>query len=680
MHKRVFIIFFLSFLLPVWAKTVRVGYYKNSGNFMSGFSESDPRSGFAYEYIQTVAAYAGWTCEYVYGEWDVLYPALVSGEIDILADVSRIPERENLLLFPDYVMGQETYYLYSNDKNAKLSPGDFSTWKGKKIALNKDYYQYKLFMDWQKGKNLECEYIVFSGDDEYYELFERHEFDLLLEIDTVAESRWNPIVRVGSSDFYLAVTKSRTDLLSELNAALADIFAMNPYYNNNLWLKYFTDATVSKTLTPAEEEWLTGHPEINVGCMNGDLPFIAFNEEEKKAEGLIVEILDYLSESLAGGKAKFSYIFYDKTDLLLSDLKNGIIDVAAPVYRDLNFAENFGFIVSEKIATMAVGYASRNKSIPEDLGKIAIPKRLRMPYFVNQNYPKSDVIYCSSYEDCLKAVLKGECHGAVFNMYKMNGFINKQKKYRKLTVLELPKSCDLSFAFPRENRALFSLVNKTLMLMPKEGIDISTDTYVMKEQGYTKKNFFTEYFLYIILSAVIFIIVLFSLIFALRRIREDMYFDPLTHLRNRRSLNHFISKLLHRAAEKGEDFTLILFDLDDFKYLNDTYGHDFGDEVLVTAANIVKSGAGKNDRVFRWGGEEFLILYKGPACEARKLAESVRAQIEKIPMQHEYETVHFTATVGVACYEKGLTYMDLFRRVDANLYKGKNNGKNQVVG
>ena len=51
MHKRVFIIFFLSFLLPVWAKTVRVGYYKNSGNFMSGFSESDPRSGFAYEYI-----------------------------------------------------------------------------------------------------------------------------------------------------------------------------------------------------------------------------------------------------------------------------------------------------------------------------------------------------------------------------------------------------------------------------------------------------------------------------------------------------------------------------------------------------------------------------------------------------------------------------------------------------
>ena len=228
MRKSLFFVCLIFSFSSLLAKTVKVGYYKDSGNFMSGFSEADPRSGFAYEYIQTVAAYAGWECEYVYGEWDVLYPALLSGEIDILSDVSRTQERENVILYPDYVMGQETYYLYSNDKHAKISPGDFSTWKGKKIGLNKDYSYYKLFMDWQEGKNLDCEYLVFSGDDEYYSRFENHEFDMLLEIDTVAESHWNPIVRIGSSDFYLAVTKSRPDLLSELNEALADIFAMNP--------------------------------------------------------------------------------------------------------------------------------------------------------------------------------------------------------------------------------------------------------------------------------------------------------------------------------------------------------------------------------------------------------------------------------------------------------------------
>ena len=680
MRKSLFFVCLIFSFSSLLAKTVKVGYYKDSGNFMSGFSEADPRSGFAYEYIQTVAAYAGWECEYVYGEWDVLYPALLSGEIDILSDVSRTQERENVILYPDYVMGQETYYLYSNDKHAKISPGDFSTWKGKKIGLNKDYSYYKLFMDWQEGKNLDCEYLVFSGDDEYYSRFENHEFDMLLEIDTVAESHWNPIVRIGSSDFYLAVTKSRPDLLSELNEALADIFAMNPYYNNNLWLKYFTDATVSKNLTGREEEWLRVHPRINVGCMKDDLPFAAYNGKKGRAEGLVVEMLSYLSEVFTDGKTEFYYVFYDDTELMFSDLRRGMLDMVAPMYRDLSFAEHAGFIVSEKMSVMTVGYASRSEHFPKTMKKIAIPKRLRMPYYVSRNYPAADVLLCKSYEDCMKAVLSGSCEGAVFNIYKMNGLINKNKKFRSLYVFELPFSCELSFVFLRESRELLSLVNKMIMLTPAENIFSDTDTYVMKEQGYTKKNFFAEYFLHVVISSVLFILILVALVVSLRRIREDMYFDPLTHLRNRRSLNYFISRLLRHAAEKGEQFCFILFDLDNFKYLNDTYGHDFGDEVLVTAANTVKAAAHPKDRVFRWGGEEILILHKGSLSQAKEIAENARKTIEQIPMQHEYETVHFTATVGVACYEQGLSYMDMFRRVDANLYKGKNNGKNQVVG
>mgnify|MGYP002624371161 CR=1 FL=1 len=667
-------------LFPLYAKTVKVGYYKDSGNFMSGVSASEPRAGYAYEYIQTVASYAGWECDYVYGEWDTLYPALLSGEIDVLADVSRTPERENLLLYPDYVMGQETYYLYSNDKNAKITPGDFSTWHGKKIALNKDYNYYDVFMEWQKGKNLGCEYVVFSGDDNYYDLFENHEFDMLLEIDMVAEGEWNPIARIGSSDFYLAVTASRPDLLSELNGALAQIFAMNPYYNNNLWLKYFTDTTIAKTLSPREEEWISAHPKINVGCMRADLPFAAFNEETGQAEGLVVEMLSYLSENLAGGKTECSYIFYDDTALMFSDLHNGIIDVVVPVYRDFNFAEEAGLIISEKITTISVGYASKKNADSEQIGKIAIPKRLRMPYYVKRNYTGFDTVLCNSYEECLNAVLNDECSAAVFNAYKMHGFINKNKKFRKLDVVELSAPCELSFVFARANRELLSIVNKMLMLIPSESISTDMDTFVMKEQGYTKKNFFMEYGLYIFLSVIAFIAIFISLMFALRRIREDMYFDPLTHLRNRRSLNGFITKFLRRASEKGEVFSLILFDLDNFKYLNDTYGHDFGDEVLVTAASTVKKVARRKDRVFRWGGEEVLILYKGTLSEAKEVAERARKEIESIPMQHEYETVHFTATVGVAAYENGMSYMDLFRRVDANLYKGKNSGKNQVVG
>ena len=203
MIRKCFLALLFFSLFSLHAKTVKVGYYKDSGNFMSGFTSNDPRFGYSYEYIQTVAAYAGWKCEYVYGEWDTLYPALLSAEIDVLSDVSRTAARETQLLFPDFIMGQEAYYIYSADRNSTISPGDFSTWRGKKIAVNTDFNYYDYFMDWQKDKNLGCEIVTFSGDDYYYGLFENREIDLLVEIDMVAESYWNPIVRIALLIFIL---------------------------------------------------------------------------------------------------------------------------------------------------------------------------------------------------------------------------------------------------------------------------------------------------------------------------------------------------------------------------------------------------------------------------------------------------------------------------------------------
>ena len=387
-----------------------------------------------------------------------------------------------------------------------------------------------------------------------------------------------------------------------------------------------------------------------------------------------------MQKKLLGGNVTFSYVFYDDYEMILSDLKAGILDVVAPVYRDLNYAEDNGFIISQKLASMSVGYATKQETAPDSLGKIAIPRRLRMPFYVHEYYADLDVQQCLTYNDCLRAVLNGTADGAVFNVYKMRGMLSKNKKYRNLRITELPQRCEMSFLFARENRDFYSLINKLLMIIPSETVNAVMETYVLKEQGYTKKTFLQEYFVHILLASIAFIAISISLLFALRRIREDMYFDTLTHLRNRRSLNFFIEKFLHRATTKHEPFSLILFDIDDFKYLNDTYGHAFGDQVLVTAATIVKNNARRKDRTFRWGGEEFLILYRGTIADARQVAEKVRKEIAALVINYEYETIRFTVTAGVTTYKDGVTYMDLFRQVDANLYEGKRNGKNQVVG
>ena len=155
-------ILFLCFF--AYSNTVKVGYYIDSGNFMSGFSEEDPKSGYAYEYLQTISSYTGWDYEYVYGYFDDLYAKLLKGEIDILPDVSYCKTRENEILYPEYAMGMESYYLYANQKKNYIDINDLSKISNMKLALLKGSYQYNLCKNWLKKRGLTPEIHEFTYD------------------------------------------------------------------------------------------------------------------------------------------------------------------------------------------------------------------------------------------------------------------------------------------------------------------------------------------------------------------------------------------------------------------------------------------------------------------------------------------------------------------------------------
>ncbi len=675
----VFLLVFLLFSPIIFSKTVKVGYYIDSGNFMSGFSEKDPRGGYAYEYIQTIGAYAGWDCEYVYGEWEDLYSALLSGEIDLLSDVSYTKEREGLIFYPDYEMGQETYYIYSNDSNSDISAGDFSTWKGKKIGLRTDCYQYDLFMHWQKDKNLECEFIEFPSSAPYLQMFKDKEFDLLLEIDMVADNNWNPIVRIGSSSFYLAVTKSRPDILNELNSAMAELYAMNPYYNSNLWLKYFSEATISKTLSANETNWLKKNHTIHIGCLNNDLPFTTFNIEENKAEGLIIDIFSHMQKRFNLQDSNISFDFYDNFEDLINDFYKGKINVIAPTYRDLNYAEITGTILSEKISTLVMGLVYKRTYKPEEIMVIAIPKNMRIPPLIKQLYPNAYTVTFDNIEACMEAVLTGTVDVAVSNIYKIRSIINKNRNFRSLNFVELPVHNEIAFLLNKKDNALLSLLNKMLMLIPEENITAATEYYAVKDQGYTRRNFFSDYINYIVIIILIFSIISIALVYSLRQIKEYIDYDVLTKLLTRRKLEPYIENAMNRAEDKNEPFCLMLFDLDDFKKINDSFGHAFGDKVLQAISKEISAGIKKKDKAFRWGGEEFLVIFHGNINEAYLTADRIRTNISTLILEADNTEVSITVTIGLSAYKSGISYREMFLLADECLYKGKHNGKNQVV-
>lgn len=159
--------------------------------------------------------------------------------------------------------------------------------------------------------------------------------------------------------------------------------------------------------------------------------------------------------------------------------------------------------------------------------------------------------------------------------------------------------------------------------------------------------------------------------------------DPLTGLLNRRSMDIHLSTAMDIAKKKGHRFSLIIGDIDNFKRINDTYGHNVGDEILINVANTITANVPENANVCRWGGEEILILIYGTVKEAVPIAERIREKIEKAVTYTEIDKedipIRITMTFGVSEYIPGYGIPKLVAIADDNLYQGKREGKNRVV-
>ena len=152
--------------------------------------------------------------------------------------------------------------------------------------------------------------------------------------------------------------------------------------------------------------------------------------------------------------------------------------------------------------------------------------------------------------------------------------------------------------------------------------------------------------------------------------------DALTGAYNRRKFNELILAEIERVRRYGHPLSLFILDIDHFKRINDTRGHETGDEVLVVLAGLIRAGIRATDSLARWGGEEFVVLSPEVTVEeAMGLAERLRAAAGT----HEYSFVgKVTASIGVAQHRAGETADELFARADEALYRAKQGGRDRV--
>ncbi len=168
--------------------------------------------------------------------------------------------------------------------------------------------------------------------------------------------------------------------------------------------------------------------------------------------------------------------------------------------------------------------------------------------------------------------------------------------------------------------------------------------------------------------------------FLVEELEKYVYNDPLTRLLTRRKLDSYMNQAYADVCSGQKNYCVLMIDIDDFKKVNDTYGHDCGDEVLKHVSGIISTCVSNKDKVFRWGGEEILVLLEEERESAVSSAERIRAQINKHAINYRGEVdITVTVTIGLSELTVAKGIRKAMDEADSRLYSGKHNGKDQVV-
>lgn len=389
-------------------KTVRVGWLVNSEGFQNG-TPGERLSGWGYEYLQTLSYYTpGWRYEYVSGTFTELMDMLEAGEIDLMPNISYSEERAQKLLFSSNPEGTERYYIYAKPDRDDLAKGDPQALQGLTIGCNSGVMQTIVGQQWLANEGITCTYREYDGDSVLFDALANNEVDAIIMNDTISSPSASPMFYIGSNDYYLAVPKSRPDLMNDINAAMSAIARVNPRYIDEVKSNYSAQSSGSSSLNGPERSWLKANGNtITLGYITGKLPYC--NEDENgEMEGSLASLATTLHDKFG---ITVKTVPFDSYKMMSKALSKGSIDVALPVYRDYWFAEQSGVVQSVSLGTVSLTAIHTDGNLNKDLQNIACTKSS----FVNQNVlesllPTATVTEYQSDDEAFDALRKGTAH------------------------------------------------------------------------------------------------------------------------------------------------------------------------------------------------------------------------------------------------------------------------------
>ncbi len=664
------------------------------------FAISGTPQGFGIDLMNLLSERSGLIFQYVNGyTWDELVEMFFAGELDLLHSLSMTPERAEKALFsPPYYHSKNVLIL----RRDVADTNDLEDLAGKIIALPKGWSSIQFFEEHFP----EVHIVEVESSRQALEYVDQGKVYATVEQEGIAAyfiqkfgfhdlklSRWidNDELQKTSS-MHFAVLKDKPELFGILSKALG---TLQPEDMMRLEQKWFSRegrqiGIEDVGLTPNERDFLAKKATIRA-CISPDrMPFETL--QQSQAIGMSADFLEIFAERLG---TTFTIVPTSSSIEALAKIKEGNCDIL-PMATETSSRRTYIDFTSSYLS-YSVAIITREKTgfiggLHEFSGKkVGIPEGEFTWESAPKDYPAVSFVPFPAVTECLLALSSGAIDAALLSLPVATYHI-RHMGLNNLKVAGYSGLQDtIRIGVRKNDPQLHSVMSKVTRALSMKDVDSVYQKWV----SLTFEHQIDYSLLWKVLGGIaLLLILIFGWIWQLMKLNRQIAranrelevksleleristTDALTGLANRRHIENTLDAEIRRTRRYHRDISIVLIDIDNFKRVNDSYGHQVGDTVLVKFAELLKSDIRGSDVAGRWGGEEFLVVCPETDIAAvAAQAEHLRQRISNIPFAVPGRQ---TASFGVASLGKGESRDDLVRRADDALYAAKNNGRNRV--
>ena len=689
------IVFILSLFFSITLNSSEINFTKEELAFLSSnkiitvsneldfypydFYEDGVPKGYAIDYIKLLAKKAGIELKFISGKWSYLESEFKKGNIDILQSAKKFKAREQFAIFGDKFINVRFSLITANEDIIK----NIEDLKGKKLAVVEDtlveIYAKKHLKDKNiifktyTNKKYALEAVAFGVADaticDYFTANYAIKQEMLSNLKFVSKVRL-----FKDQSLYFMFHKESVVLRDIFDKLMRSLSQEEILTLKSKWLKNTKSEDKKLELSFKERVYIRNKKEIKV-CIDPDWMPLEANKDGVHV-GIssdymkIVEKMTGLKEKLIPTKSWVESLEFAK------ERKCDIFSLAmsTPKRREyMNFTKPYLSIPLVLVSTNDKLFYDDISAIKDK--KIGIVKGYAYGEILRVKYPQMKLIDVKNIFEGLDKTIRGELFGFIGTLPTVGWKIQKDYFGSLKIVGKFDESWELGMGVRNDDPVLLGILNKVISSIDSEEHQRIMNKWISINYKQVLRGIPKE-LLYVILFIILFLLYRqYELKKYNQKLQTLSITDKLTGIYNRVKLDEMLIHKKNVYDRYKRVFSVIMLDIDDFKKVNDNYGHQVGDKVLKEISTIAMINKRKSDMLGRWGGEEFLIICPDTALQgAVALAEKIRREIEN----HDFGIKKLTASFGVSEYIDNDSVEKLIKRADDALYEAKRDGKNKV--